>query len=301
MNQQDQSQLLWDILVVGSGPAGLSAAINGRVRNKSVLVLGAEIGSDRLRKAPEINNYPGLPGISGEELQHRILEQARQLGAVVEKEQIETIYPGREFSCVTRSNRLYRSRAVIMATGVRQSSYLPGEQELLGKGVGYCATCDGAFYRNKRVAVIAETPEGAEDASFLADICSKVYYFPRYGGEIKADKRVEVRTEKVTGIKGSERVTGLATASGEIPLEGVFIVRKVAPVERLVEGLSVSDGAVVVDREMATGIPGLFAAGDCTGKPYQIGKAVGEGLTAALSAVHYLDNLPEKEEALSAR
>jgi thioredoxin reductase (NADPH) len=267
----------------------LAAAVNGRIREKSVLILSAEIGSRRLEKAPEIRNYPGFPEISGEELQQRFLAHARGMGVEIEQARVENIYPGQEFTCLTRDNRIYRSSAVILATGIQQTRFLPGEKEFLGRGVGYCATCDGPLYRDRDVAVIAESPEAGEETNFLAGICRRVYFFPRYRGEINVDPRVEIRREQPREILGRERVTGLALSSGELPVDGVFIIREMAPAERLIEGLRIDAGAVVVDRQMATSISGVFAAGDCTGKPFQVGKAVGEGLTAALSAVHYLD------------
>lgn len=287
------TQKLWDLVVVGAGPAGLAAAVNGLVRKKSVVVLGVEAGSGRLRKAPEINNYPGLPGISGEELQNRLLEHARSLGMVMAEERVENIYPGQEFACVTRDNRMYRGRALILATGIRQSRYLPGEEEFLGHGVGYCATCDGAFYRDQEVAVIGETPEAEADVNFLAEICRRVHFFPRYRGDVRVDQKVDVRRETPKAISGQERVTGLTHSEGELPVAGVFIIREVAPIEQLVAGLELREGSVLINRDMETNIPGVFAAGDCTGKPYQVGKAVGEGLTAALSAARYLDRKEE--------
>lgn len=288
MDEQN-TKVVWDIVVVGSGPAGLAAAINARIREKAVLVLGAEVGSSRLKKAPEVNNYPGIPGISGEELQRRFLDHARRLGAVIEQERIENIYPGKEMILVTRGNQMCRARSVILATGIQQARFLPGEKELLGRGLGYCATCDGPLYRDREVAVIGEIPEAEEDVNFLAEICKRVHYFPRYKGIGEFNPRVDVHREKPLGILGGDQVTGLALPDGELPVEGVFIIRDVAPAERLVEGLEIKDNAIVVNREMETNIPGIFAAGDCTGKPYQVGKAVGEGLTAALSAVRYLD------------
>ncbi|AFV12245.1 thioredoxin reductase TrxB [Thermacetogenium phaeum DSM 12270] len=281
--------VIWDILIVGAGPAGLAAAVNGRIRGKRVLLLGAEKGSERLKKAPEIRNYPGFSSVSGEELLERFLNHALDLGAVLETGRVENIYPGKEFSVVTRDNRVFRSRSVILATGVRQARLLPGEKELLGRGLGYCATCDGPLYRGKKVAVIGETPEAEQDVDFLAEICSAVYYFPAYKGEVRVDPRINVRRERPLAVVGEERVRGLSLADGELPVDGVFIIREVALAGQLVAGLQISEGAIVVGRSMETNIPGIFAAGDCTGKPYQVGKAVGEGLTAALSAVAYLD------------
>lgn len=288
--------VIWDILIVGAGPAGLAAAVNGRIRGKRVLLLGAEKGSERLKKAPEIRNYPGLSSVSGEELLERFLSHALDLGAVLQTGRVENIYPGKEFSVVTRDNRVFRSRSVILATGIRQARFLPGEKKLLGRGLGYCATCDGPLYRGKRVAVIGETPEAEQDVNFLAEICSLVHYFPVYRGEVKVDPQVEVHREKPLAVKGEERVQMLALPQGELPVDGVFIVREVAPAEQLVAGLQISEGAIVVGRNMETSVPGIFAAGDCTGKPYQVGKAVGEGLTAALSAVSYLDKQARAEE-----
>lgn len=283
------SDTLWDILIVGTGPAGMGAAVNGRIRQKSVLILGLEGGSERLIKAPEIKNYLGFPEISGKELMKKFHDHAVGMGAVLETGRVETIYPGDEFTVMTRDNRLYSSRAVILATGIQQARLIPGEKELLGRGLGYCATCDGPIYRGKEVAVIGETPEADEEVNFLAEICSKVHYFPSYRGEVNVDSRVKVYREKPLSVLGENRVEGIALPDGKLPVAGVFIIREVAPTEQLIPGLQITEGSIVVNRMMETNIPGVFAAGDCTGKPYQIGKAVGEGLTAALSAVRYLD------------
>ncbi|MFY9139267.1 MAG: FAD-dependent oxidoreductase [Thermacetogeniaceae bacterium] len=283
------SDTLWDLLIVGTGPAGMGAAVNGRIREKSVILLGAEDGSERLARAPEVNNYLGFPEISGKELMKRFYDHAVGMGAVVEKGRVDNIYPGDEFTVVTRDNQVYRSKTVILAVGVQQARLFPGEKELLGRGLGYCATCDGPLYRGKEVAVIGETQEAEEEVNFLAEICGKVHYFPTYRGEIRVDPRIEVHREKPLGVLGERKVEGVALKDGKLPVAGAFIVRKVAPAEQLISGLEIEEGAIVVNRMMETNIPGVFAAGDCTGKPYQIGKAVGEGLTAALSAVSYLD------------
>lgn len=283
------SDTLWDLLIVGTGPAGLGAAVNGRIREKSVILLGAEDGSERLARAPEVNNYLGFPGISGKELMQKFYDHALRMGAVIEKGRVDNIYPGDEFTVVTRDNQIYRSRTVILAVGIQQVHLFPGEKELLGRGLGYCVTCDGPLYRGKEVAVIGETSEAEEEVNFLAEICSKVHYFPTYRGELHVDPRIEVHREKPLGVLGERKVDGIALKDGKLPVAGAFIVRKVAPAEQLISGLQIEEGAIVVNRMMETNIPGVFAAGDCTGKPYQIGKAVGEGLTAALSAVSYLD------------
>lgn len=283
------SDKIWDLLIVGSGPAGLSAAVNGRIREKSVILLGAENGSERLGKAPEVKNYLGFPVISGKGLMKKFYGHAVGMGVVIEQRRVETIYPGDEFTTVTRDNQMYRSKAVILATGIQQAHQIPGEKELLGRGLGYCATCDGPLYRGKEVAVIGETSEAEEDVNFLAEICSKVHYFPSYRGEIRVDPRIEIHREKPLGLVGEQKVEAVALKDGKLPVAGTFIIRRVAPAVQLISGIQIEEGSIVVNKMMETNIPGVFAAGDCTGKPYQIGKAVGEGLTAALSAVSYLD------------
>ncbi len=293
MSKQLDTQEIWDMIIVGVGPAGLAAALNGRIREKRTLILAADRTPPRLQKAPLIKNYPGFNGITGEDLYQRFYQHAHDMGVEFRAERVENIYPGANFTVVTRSNKIYIGRTVILAIGIQQNRQLEGERELVGRGLGYCATCDGPLYRNKDVAVLGETPEAEEEVNFLAAIGRNVYYFPLYEGDIKVDQKVDVRREQPQAILGEERVRAIALPDREIPVDGVFIIRTVAPAERLIAELLQADGAIVVDHTMITNVPGLFAAGDCTGKPYQIGKAVGEGLTAAQSAIHYLDSKKE--------
>ncbi|MGD0153593.1 MAG: NAD(P)/FAD-dependent oxidoreductase [Thermacetogeniaceae bacterium] len=290
MSKQLDTQEIWDLIIVGVGPAGLAAALNGRIREKSTIILAADRTPPRLQKAPFVKNYPGFNGITGEDLYERFYQHAHDMGVEFRAEQVENIYPGANFTVVTRSNQIYLGRTVILATGIQQTRQLAGERELVGRGLGYCTTCDGPLYRNKDVAVLGETPEAEEEVNFMAAIGRNVYYFPLYKGDIQVDQRVDVRREQPQAILGDERVRAIALPGKEIPVDGVFIIRTVALTERLIAGLQQSEGAILVDHTMVTNIPGLFAAGDCTGEPYQIGKAVGEGLTAAQSAIHYLDN-----------
>jgi thioredoxin reductase (NADPH) len=288
--EEQTGQQTWDMIIVGAGPAGLAAALNGRIREKSALILAAGRPASRLQNAPHVKNYPGFNGITGEDLYERFYKHAQDMGVQFREERVENIYPGANFTVVTRSNRIYTGRVVILATGIQQTRQLDGEQELVGRGLGYCTTCDGPLYRNKDVAVLGETPEAEEEVNFLAGISRRVYYFPLYKGEVKVDRRVDVRREQPQAILGDERVRALALPDKEIPVDGVFIIRTVAPAERLIAGLHQEQGAITVDRAMATNIPCVFAAGDCVGKPYQIGKAVGEGLIAGQSAIHCLDS-----------
>ena len=171
---------------------------------------------------------------------------------------------------------------------VRQKKF-PGEAEYLGRGVSYCATCDGMLYRGKPVAVVGRSPDAPEEANFLKNLgCQVTYLAPKRPETLEADIPF-VQTGTVS-IQGQLTVTGL-TANGEsIPCAGVFILRPAVAPTDLLPTLATDNGAIQVDRSMATNLPGVFAAGDCTGAPYQIAKAAGEGQVAALSACAYLDD-----------
>lgn len=281
---------IFDIAVVGAGPAGLSAAINGKIRNKSVIVFSGYEISPGLRKAPRVDNYLGMPGVNGKDMLDSFLKHARELDILIRPEKVDTIYPGDgEFSLMCKTN-MYQARTVILAIGIAQARFLAGEQSFLGRGVGYCATCDGPLYKGKRVAIVSEVEEGEEEANFLADICEQVYYIPQYKELKHLRDKVVVLNEQPKAIVGDERVEELQLKHTHLPVDGVFILRKATPPENILEGLELADGAIVVDRTMHTNIKGVFAAGDCTGKPHAVAKAVGQGLVAGLCAVKYLDN-----------
>ena len=279
---------MYDLLVIGGGPAGLSAALNARRRNKRVLLAAKETISSKLRPAGRIENYPGLPGVSGLELAERFREHAVAAGVEILSEEVIGIQPQEGGFFVIGKKESYEAAAVILATGALQKASLPGETELAGRGVSYCATCDGMFFRDRDVMVISQLPAGEEEATFLAGICRKVYYLPEYEGEYHLPPGVELVNGKALRLEGEERLERVITTAGEYQVAGVFIERPGLPPEQLCPGLAMADGAIQVDRRMATNIPGLFAAGDCTGRPWQIAKAVGEGQVAALSAVQYL-------------
>ncbi|NLW56383.1 MAG: NAD(P)/FAD-dependent oxidoreductase [Firmicutes bacterium] len=280
---------MYDILVVGSGPAGLSAAVNARRRNKQVLVVGKEMHSNKLRQAHRVDNYLGIPQIKGLDLAAKYREHAQDEGVELKTDELLNLWVEKDGFQGMGKNVLYQAKAVILAVGTPQKASIPGEEELVGKGVSYCATCDGMFYRGQQVLVYSEVVEGEKEANFLADLCAKVYYLPRYQGPYTdLDSRVELLSGRLVRLHGTEQLTGVTTSTGEYEVEGVFIERAGLPLDRLLPGLEMENGAIKVDRRMATNIPGVFAAGDCTGKPWQIAKAVGEGQVAALAAVDYL-------------
>lgn len=281
-----------DIVVIGGGPAALSASLNLKIRNKNFIVLGGNEKVTGLMKAPQIDNYPGLKGISGTELLESLREHAESMGVEIRKEKAYNVLDmGGSFS-INTGNEFYEAAAIIIATGHGKANYFNGEKEYLGRGIGYCATCDGPLYRNKPVAIIAENEEGEEEANFLSEICSKVYYIPTYRTEPRLKENIELIREKVAGIQGDgNKVHTMTTDKRELKVDAVFIIRNVIPASQLIEGLEMDGGSIRVDKDMATNIKGVFACGDCIGKPYQVAKAVGEGNTASLSAVRYIDEL----------
>lgn len=281
---------MMDVIVIGGGPAAISASLNLKIRNKSFVVLGGNEKVTGLMRAPQIDNYLGLKGISGSELVEGFKEHAASMGVEIKREKAYNILDMGGYFSINAGNEFYEAQSVILATGHGKANYFEGEREYLGKGIGYCATCDGPLYRNKAIAIIAENEEGEEEANFLSEICSEVYYIPTYRNEPKLKENIKLLKEKVTGIQGDgSKVRGLTTDKSKLSVEAVFIIRNVIPTNQLIEGLELHDGSIKVDRDMATSVSGVFACGDCTGKPYQIAKAVGEGNIASLSAVKYLD------------
>ena len=280
-----------DILIVGCGPAGLSAAINTTIRNKKTLIYGGDFCSPKLNKAPHISNYLGFWDITGEELRQKYLEHVRSLGISIEKQRIDNIYPAPGNITVVSKGKMISAKALILAIGLQNPRYLPGEESLLGKGVGYCATCDGPLYKGKRVAVIGYTKEGEEEANFLADLAQEITYLPLYEGLGELKDNIKVVKVKPKSILGKEKLQGLETEGETLELDGLFIIRESVPPAQILPGLQIEKNAIIVDRSMATNIEGIFAAGDCTGAPYQLAKAVGEGTIAGLSAASYVDKL----------
>ncbi|NLG84244.1 MAG: FAD-dependent oxidoreductase [Firmicutes bacterium] len=276
-----------DLLVVGAGPAGLSAAITARRRNKTVLVVGKEETSSKLTRAHRIENYPGLPGITGAELAARLRSHAQEAGAVFSLDEVQGITMEEGLYRAFGRKETYTARTVVLAPGASQHASIPGEEEFLGRGVSYCATCDGMIYRGRRVAVIGYLPEALAEALFLKEIGAEIVYLPQYRLP-ETPPGVRVIRAKPLAVLGEETVKLLRTDQGDLEVEGVFIEREALPADALLPDLALDEGFIRVDRFQRTNLPGVFAAGDCTGKPWQLARAVGEGQVAALSAVDFL-------------
>jgi len=275
---------LFDIAAIGAGPAGYSAAVNARKREKSVIVIGSHTGW--LAHAERIDNYPGMPGVSGQEMLAVMRDQAAAMGAELRPGVVhQVIHMGGTFALSLGAD-FVEARKLILCTGAKQPELLPGEERLLGRGVSYCGTCDGMLYRGKSIAVIGEGPEAVSEANFLMSLCAAVAYFGKPDEAL--DPRIEVREEKPEEILGDMRVSGLHAGGEEMPFDGVFIFREAMALSSLLPGVETDGAFIRVDRQMKTNLPGVFAAGDCTGLPLQVAKAVGEGCIAALAAANEL-------------
>jgi len=305
------SEKLYDVLIVGGGPAGLTAAIYTSRHNYSTLILeGNKVGGKAL-EAHLVENYPGFPeGITGQELMARMEKQARRLGAEIKQETVIGISDLGEVKMVsTRSGGFYQAKSLIIATGVsRKSLSVKGEGEFKGRGVSYCGVCDGPFFRDKTVAIIGGGHEAVHDIGLLRETSAKVYAIPGKKGysenypeleRLRKDPKVEFIEEvDVSEIGGSDFVEYIRLDDGrELKLDGVFIILEHIPTSGILADAGVETdegGCILSDKEQRTNMPGIFAAGDCCCKGYQIVTATGMGAMAALSAMKYLKQLDRR-------
>ncbi len=208
----------------------------------------------------------------------------------ITEEKINNIYAMGDYFALMVNDKTYEATSVILATGIQYGKLFPGEEKLLGKGVGYCATCDAPLYRNKVVTIIAYSKKEEEEANFIATLASKVYYVPMYKEFVNVHSSIEVVNDTPVEIIGEDKVEKLVLKNKEITTDGLFILRDSISPGQLVPGLKIVDNHVEVDRLMQTNLKGCFAAGDIVGRPYQYIKSAGEGNVAALSAVSYVDS-----------
>ena len=274
-----------DVAVIGAGPAGLSAAINVLQRNKTVEILGRSPKTSLLFAAENVDNYLGMQNVTGEELINSFYNHAIEKGAKIRECKVSQIMPFGEGFMINIGDDIIQAKTIILALGISRGKTIENEENMIGKGVSYCATCDGMLYKNKTVVVIGDSYEAESDDNFLSELCSKVYYLPLYKEEINVNDSVEIIRGKAEKVLGNDVVSGIMIDGKEINCDGIFFIKQSIPLKSLINGLEIKNGSVVVDRDMQTNIKGIFAAGDCTGKPYQISKAVGEGLIAGQNAV----------------
>ena len=292
-----------NIIIIGAGPAGISAALYAARGNMDPLIINTGIGS--LEKAEKIENYYGLEQpLSGRELFERGLAQARALGVRILDAQVVGMGGFDTFEVKTTVGD-FEARSVILATGSRRASArIPGVKEFEGKGVSYCAVCDAFFYRGKEVAVLGNSDFALHEAEELSHTASRVTIFTDgKKPEFSRENPLPVNTMKIQAIEGDDKVSGLlmqsdtaaqdaeAPESSFYPADGVFVALGTAGSTEIARqmGAEITDkGNIKTDEEMATTIPGLFAAGDCTGGLLQVSKAVYEGSMAAISAGKYV-------------
>ena len=282
--------LEYDVIVVGSGPAGISAAINVANRRRTVALMAGPAPSGLIRKAHSIANYPGFASASGEDLATAFMRHLGEFDVPVIGEKVSKIIGDEDGFVVFSERSLYHAGAVVLATGVYREAEIEGEEELVGQGVSYCVTCDGRLFAGRRAAFISYAPEGEEEAAALAeDFGVDVTYVPLYKGDYRLPEGVRVLPRA--------RPTRLARADGhmlvslpgeDLEVDAVFVYKNSVSPRTLLDGLASDGRHLTVGRRMETGVPGVFAAGDCTGEPYQTAKAVGEGQVAALEAVRFL-------------
>lgn len=300
---------MYDIIIIGSGPAGLSAAIYAQRACLDTIVIEKNgISGGQVLNTWEVDNYPGFPGVTGFELSRQFRENANKLGARVVQDEVVQVELSGNVKKVVCEEETYEARCVILASGAHHRTLeVPGEEELRGAGVSYCATCDGAFFRGRTVAVVGGGDAALEDAIFLARMCEKVYIVHRRD-KLRGAKRLQERLQaleniefvwnsETVAIEGNAQVEALRlrqTKTGEekrLDVDGVFIAVGIAPESELYAGQLELDeqGYIRADESGQTSVPGVFAAGDVRTKALrQILTAASDGANCVASAERYL-------------
>lgn len=285
-----------EIAIIGAGPAGVSAALYAHRAGKKVLVIHRGIGTSSLTRAEGIENYYGMSEpVTGAELERRGIEGAERIGVPFKQADVMglRLTDAMDGYIIETGSGEVRAKAVVLATGSsRKTVSIPGIAEFAGKGVSYCAICDAFFYRGKTVAVLGAGEYALHEAQDLKPHAVKLYLLTN--GEqpsFSVPDWMEVRTEKLEAVEGDGRVQSVRFADGgSLPIDGVFIALGTAGSTELARkaGILLDGSKIRVDEQMATNMPGLFAAGDATGGLLQVAKAVYDGARAGLSAVQYL-------------
>ncbi len=280
----------YDIAVIGTGPAGLSATLTAVARGKNVVVFGNELISQKVSVAHTVSNYLGIPSASGSDIAKIFTEQIKSAGIEVINSKIDAVYSYGEYFALQVADVIYEATTVIVATGVSQKASVANEAKLLGRGISYCATCDGMLYKGKDVMVISYAKHAESEAMFLASVANKVYYLPLYEESVGVSgEKFEIIGGQPKSAVGENKLESVIVGEREIAVDALFILKDIASPQQLVPGVDMDGKHIKVDRLMRTNIAGCFAAGDVVGQPYQYIKSAGEGNIATLSAVEYLD------------
>jgi len=284
---------MYDIAIVGKGPAGWSCATTARLRGLSALVIAPPKNASWLARTEHIDNYPGLPKVSGPAMLEAFSAQALEMGAELREGLVRQILPMETGFMLLVESDVVEAKTVVLAMGAARPALLPGEEALVGMGVSYCATCDGMLYRGKRIAVLSASEEGVHETKFLESVVAEADYFSlKKHATDGLPERVNIIPETPTALARTEKGICVTTKEGKTRCyDGVFIFRAAVSLGMLLSDLTTEGSFIPVDRGMRTNVPGVFAAGDCTGKPLQVAKAVGEGNVAAISAAEYIASL----------
>jgi thioredoxin reductase (NADPH) len=280
-----------DILIVGAGPAGLSAAINAVTRGKSVRIFSNK--ENYLSKAERVDNHLGFYNISGKELMNKFKEHAEAMNIKVEDGKVVNILPMGESLMVNINGEIEEAKKVILAMGISKVKELPGEGRLLGMGVSYCATCDGMLYRGKNAIVWDQSKEALEEANYLNSIGVNVTFVSMKSRSEELNSNIKYINGTLSEVSGENKVEAVLVGNERIQADAVFMLRDAVAPTALVDGLKTEGNFIAINRNMETNIDGVYATGDITGKPLQLSKAVSEGLIAAQHAASQIDKNKE--------
>jgi thioredoxin reductase (NADPH) len=280
-----------DILIVGAGPAGLSAAVNAVTRGKTVRIFSNK--ENYLSKAERVDNHLGFYNISGKELMNKFKEHAEAMNIKIEEGKVVNILPMGESFMVNINGEIEEAKKVILAMGISKVKELPGEGRLLGIGVSYCATCDGMLYRGKNAIVWDQSKEALEEANYLSSIGVNVTFVSKRPRSGELNESIKYINGTISEVVGSSKVEAVVIGEGNVPADAVFMLRDAVAPTALIEGLETEGNFIAVNKNMETNIEGVYASGDITGKPLQLSKAVSEGLIAAQHAALQIDKIKE--------
>ncbi|MCF0110985.1 MAG: FAD-dependent oxidoreductase [Erysipelotrichaceae bacterium] len=288
---------MYDVAIIGTGAAGISAALTLQSRGKSILLLGKRELSAKMTLAEEIRNYPGLGFVSGKQMQEGFINHLAQMNiGIVQKHVTEIAKTGDSFKILC-GQETFDACSVILATGVSSLKTYEGEERLLGKGVSYCATCDGFLYKDQPIAVVCTSKDFEGEIEYLEQTCSKIYLVANYKNPKQFSDKVSMISGKNIRISGNEYVEMIQNDTNEYDVKAVFILRDNIAPSSMIKNLQTENGHIAINRMCETNITGCYAAGDCTGRPYQYVKAAGEGNVAAHSVLEYLSETGYKGNA----
>lgn len=282
---------MYDVAIIGTGPAGLSAALTLKLHNKDIIWFGSPEMSDKVGKSEKIANYPGVAMVGGADLNKKFREQAAEMELESLDKRVTNIAAMGDHYMILADNEMYEARTVLLSTGIAAAKGMENEARLLGAGVSYCATCDGFLYKGKTVAVYCTDERMAHDIKYLEEISGKLYIYTSFGYTTDAEN-AEVLKLPVKKLDGGMKCDTIELTDGtKIAVDGVFILRPAIAPSTVLPGLEMDGAHIKVDRSQETNYKGCYAAGDCTGRPYQIAKAVGEGNVAAHAILEHLNEM----------